>query len=260
MKLLKYDRNLVVNEEVRQLQHDLNAIREKFGCDWEKLVPDGRFGRRTRSVVRAFQTFICTNFIKIAVDGIVGPETRESIFYCLNTHMIPHKSVVQASFQPAASFNKPKTETKQEQPKFDNGPSRTVQIVTNVLDGSSAELSVISEGFKVVGEEGGRLAKAGKVLGPLGNVLSIVSTAIDIYETGEVKPSNIYSIAENIPGFGVGMYLFDKGYAISSEYIWGEKNPKTFTENIDEYAKRKGWDGRLRDDSPNNEEKNNNQY
>ena len=112
----------------------------------------------------------------------------------------------------------------------------------------------------MVSEEGGRLGKVGKVLGPIGNLLSIASIAIDINESGEVKPSNIYSLAENIPGIGVGMYIFDKGYALSSEYIWGEKNPKTFSEILDTELRPDGWDLRIRDNSPKNNEKNNNQY
>ena len=260
MKLLKYDRSLTVNEEVRQLQENLNEIKRKYATDWEILVVDGKFGRRTREVVKAFQTFICINFIDIAVDGIVGPQTRESIFYCLNTHMIPHKSVIQASFPPAESFNRPKTQPKKEQSKFDNGPSRTEKIITTTLDATSTELAVISETVKEVAQEGGRLAKVGKVLGPLGTVISIGSTAIDIEKSGEVKPYHVANIIGNIPGLSLGWFLLDKGYALSSEYIWGYKNPKTFSETLDTELRPSGWDLRFRDDSPNNEEKNNNQY
>ncbi len=62
----------MTGEDVRAIQNALNAHRELPGAP---LEPDGRFGPLTDAKVRAFQASE-----RIAVDGVVGPQTRLALF------------------------------------------------------------------------------------------------------------------------------------------------------------------------------------
>ena len=73
MKTLKrsYQNPIPVDDDVKVLQRQLNAIRSKYHCSWIYLDPiDGKFGKDTYAAVWAFQ-----KFANIKIDGEVGPET-----------------------------------------------------------------------------------------------------------------------------------------------------------------------------------------
>ena len=65
-KILRYDKTLKVDDEVKWLQYRLN----RTGLFSEDLVIDGKFGKGTLAAVKAFQ-----KHEGLVVDGEVGPKT-----------------------------------------------------------------------------------------------------------------------------------------------------------------------------------------
>ena len=53
-----HSRHLQQGDEIRTFQEKLNTIRQVYHGTWDRLQPDGIYGRRTRDAVRAFQTYM----------------------------------------------------------------------------------------------------------------------------------------------------------------------------------------------------------
>lgn len=103
MRTLKrsYQNPIPVDDDVKVLQRQLNAIRSKYHCSWIYLDPiDGKFGKDTYAAVWAFQ-----KFANIKIDGEVGPETWSELRR-LSSATTFLRAALRAAFSPSRNLKR----------------------------------------------------------------------------------------------------------------------------------------------------------